>query len=123
MKSTVKSTGQSTAALPAQLNRWTILGLSLLFVLLTVVPFLWIENSEFPGADTLAEEAILEIAPETQPWFQPLWEPPGGETESLLFALQAALGAVVIGYFFGRQHGRRQASQASRPENPRTKQG
>jgi cobalt/nickel transport protein len=36
-----------------------------------------------------------------EPWFQPLWEPPSGEIESLLFSLQAAIGAVIIGYFFG----------------------
>jgi cobalt transport protein len=30
-----------------------------------------------------------------------LWEVPG-ETESLLFALQAAIGASIIGFFIGR---------------------
>jgi cobalt/nickel transport protein len=58
-------------------------------------------GSEFGGADGEAESAISEVAPNYQPWFEPLWSPPGGETESLLFALQAALGAGVIGYYFG----------------------
>ena len=44
---------------------------------------------------------------ETEPWFQPFWEPPGGGTESLLFALQAALGAGFIGYYFGLKRGER----------------
>ena len=29
----------------------------------------------------------------------------GGEIESLLFALQAAIGAIIIGYFFGYWRG------------------
>ncbi len=35
----------------------------------------------------------------------PLWEPPSPEIESLLFAVQAALGAGVLGYYFGRRRG------------------
>jgi cobalt/nickel transport protein len=34
-----------------------------------------------------------------------VWKPPSPEIESLLFALQAALGAGVIGYVVGRIHG------------------
>lgn len=54
----------------------------------------------FGGADGKAEEMITQIAPDYEPWFQPLFEP-AGETESLLFALQAALGAGVIGFWLG----------------------
>ena len=100
----MKRTTHSTS-----LNSWVVLALIVLFALLTILPFFWIEHSEFPGADALAEEAILEIAPDTEPWFRPLWQPPGSETESLLFALQAAIGAGFIGYFFGWQRGRKQA--------------
>ena len=32
-------------------------------------------------------------------------EPPSGEIESLLFALQAAIGAIIIGYAFGYWRG------------------
>lgn len=66
-----------------------------------------VTDSEFGGADGQAEEAIGEIAPDYEPWFQSLWEPPGGETESLLFALQAAIGALIIGYVFGFARARR----------------
>lgn len=38
----------------------------------------------------------------------PLYEPPSGEIESALFALQAALGAGVLAYYFGLRRGRRQ---------------
>lgn len=54
----------------------------------------------FAGADGKAEEMITRIAPDYEPWFEPLFEP-AGETESMLFALQAALGAGVIGYWLG----------------------
>ena len=40
-----------------------------------------------------------------QPWYSSIWEPPSGEIESLIFALQAAIGAIIIGYFFGLWRG------------------
>ena len=55
----------------------------------------------FAGADDQAKNLISEINPDYQPWFQPLLEPASGEIASLLFALQAALGAGFIGYYLG----------------------
>lgn len=55
----------------------------------------------FRGADDQAREAIGTIAPGYRPWATPLLEPPSGEIGSLLFALQAALGAGFIGYWLG----------------------
>ena len=74
-------------------------------ILLVVIPFVLHPKSEFAGADDAASGAIAEIAPDTHPWFEPIWSPPGAETQSLLFAMQAALGAGVIGYFFGLKRG------------------
>ncbi|KJS79746.1 MAG: cobalamin biosynthesis protein CbiN [Peptococcaceae bacterium BICA1-8] len=79
--------------------------LLLLVILLAVVPLLIIKDSEFAGADGLAEEAILEVSPHYKPWFSNFWEPPGGETESLLFSVQAALGAGFLGYYIGLRKG------------------
>ncbi|MGB9837709.1 energy-coupling factor ABC transporter substrate-binding protein [Methanothermobacter sp.] len=62
------------------------------------------DQGYFGGADDSAAEAISETG--YKPWFQPIWEPPSGEIESLLFALQAAIGALIIGYFFGYYRGR-----------------
>jgi len=42
---------------------------------------------------------VLTINPGYEAWASPLLEPPGGETESLLFCLQAAAGSGV--FFFG----------------------
>ncbi len=75
--------------------------LLLLCVVIAIVPLATISDSEFGGADGQAEEVIAEIAPDYEPWAESLLEPPGGETESLLFALQAAFGAGVIGLGFG----------------------
>lgn len=58
-------------------------------------------DSEFGGADGAAEDLIYELNPDYEPIAEPLWEPPGGETESLLFCLQGAIGALIIGLFFG----------------------
>ncbi len=80
-------------------------------VLLGVMP-LWVVKAPeagpdgqtvaiFLGADDKAKNAIGEIAPDYAPWFEPLFEPPSGEIASLLFALQAALGAGFIGYYVG----------------------
>lgn len=78
-----------------------VITLLLLCVVIAVVPLVMIKDSEFGGADGEAEEIISEISPDYEPWFESLIEPPGGETESLLFSLQAAAGAIVIGYGFG----------------------
>ncbi|MER5477290.1 energy-coupling factor ABC transporter substrate-binding protein [Streptomyces sp. NPDC002734] len=62
----------------------------------------------FTGADAEAEVAIQEIDPDYRPWFSPVYEPPSGEIESGLFALQAAVGAGVVSYCLGLWRGRRQ---------------
>ncbi len=78
-----------------------------LVVIIGVMPLLIIKNSEFGGADGKAEELIQEINPDYKPWASNLIELPGGETESLLFALQAAIGAGIIGYVLGYFKGER----------------
>jgi cobalt/nickel transport protein len=83
-------------------------------ILLIVIPFLLNPKSEFTGADDAASSAIAEIAPAAHPWFEPIWSPPGAETQSLLFALQAALGAGVIGYFFGVKRGQRRSDRSGK---------
>lgn len=79
--------------------------LILAIIILALLP-LWVvqpvdDVEIFAGADGEAMETITEIAPNYQPWFSPFWEPPSAEIESLLFALQAALGSGLIGYYLG----------------------
>jgi cobalt/nickel transport protein len=57
----------------------------------------------FGGSDDKGSTAIEETG--YQPWFHSLWEPPSGEIESLLFAVQAAIGAIIVGYILGYYKG------------------
>lgn len=75
-------------------------------IALAVLPLFIARDAEFGGADGLAEEAIGEINAEYEPWFSPIFEPASGEIEGLLFALQAAIGAGVIGYGLGYMKGK-----------------
>jgi cobalt/nickel transport protein len=75
-------------------------------VVLAVIPLFIQQGAEFGGADGEAEEAIGEIDSSYEPWFSSIWEPPSGEIESLLFVLQAAIGAGFIGYFIGYTRGK-----------------
>ena len=80
----------------------TNLILILVVIALAVFPLYYAKDAEFAGADGLAGEAIEEIAPDYEPWFEPLIEPASGEIESLLFALQAAVGAAIVFFILGR---------------------
>ncbi len=74
-------------------------------VALFIVPFIISPSAEYGGADSAVEELISNQGYE--PWFSPIWEPPSSEIESLLFALQASIGAIIIGYFVGFEKGKR----------------
>lgn len=80
-------------------NAKIVIGCLLISVLIAIVPLMTIHDSEFGGADGAAEEAITAINPNYEAWADPILEPPGGETESLLFCLQAAAGSGA--FFFG----------------------
>ncbi len=84
-------------------NNWLLMSGA---IALSVVPLFLARGSEFAGSDDKAKAAISEVQPSYKRWFVPLWSPPSGEIESLLFALQAALGAGTIGYVVGLYRGR-----------------
>ncbi len=73
-----------------------------LAVVICAVPLVLNKNSQFAGADAQVPELIAELKPDFEPWAKPVVELPGSETEGLLFALQAALGAGVVGFILGR---------------------
>lgn len=73
--------------------------------LIVIVPLL--KGGEFGGADGEAA-ALVEGTEGFATLFDPIWEPPSGEIESLFFSLQAALGALVIGYAIGRGRRRKE---------------
>jgi cobalt/nickel transport protein len=91
----------------------------LAILLLTVLP-LWLISAPpatpgvdtpaiFAGADDRAQRAIGDISPGYKPWFTPVFEPASDEIASLLFALQAAIGAGVIGFWLGLSVARERA--------------
>lgn len=88
------------------MNRTNILLLAAA-ALLAFAPLAVMSHAEFAGADDQAQAVINQIRPDYEPWFSAVWEPPSGEVESFLFALQAAAGAGFIGYFLGLRQGQR----------------
>jgi cobalt/nickel transport protein len=81
----------------------------LVVILLAVFPLVFNKNAEFEGADDKASSAIEELAPNYKIWNAPMWSPPSGEVESLLFALQASIGTGFIAFYIGRGKGRKDA--------------
>lgn len=92
------------------LKKSTKIILVIIMLALIIVPLYTISDGEFGGADGEAEGQITESNPDYEPWFEPLVEPKSGEIESLLFASQAALGAIVIGYYLGYNKGKKNAA-------------
>lgn len=88
-------------------NRALIMGLLSGCVLMTLLPFaVASKDAEFGGADDQAGMLVETLNPEYEPWAAPVLETIlggelPGETESLLFCLQAALGSGVLFYGFG----------------------
>lgn len=70
-------------------------------VLMIVAPLVAHSRSLFTGTDTRGTAAISTVDPGYKQWVRNLWTPPKGEVESFLFALQAALGAGIVGYVVG----------------------
>ena len=96
------------------MRKWILnLGLLAIVVALAASALIAAPGSQFGGADDQAVKAIGELAPNYQPWFAPLWQPPGAEMQSLLFSLQAALGSGIVGYAIGYWSARRQLETKS----------
>ena len=90
----------------------------LLLVLAIVIFPLAIYNGKgenqvnFGGSDDQGPEYISSTG--YVPWFHSIWTPPSPEIESLIFTIQAAIGAIIIGYVFGYYNG--QAKERKRRE-------
>jgi cobalt/nickel transport protein len=79
--------------------------------LIAVIPLFMHRNGEdvFAGADAQAETMVTQLQPDYTPWAEALWTPPSGEIETLLFMLQAGLGAGLLGYYLGLRRGESRA--------------
>lgn len=80
--------------------RNTVLALGI--VMLVTAPLMLLGNTEFSGTDDAGSKVVEQITGGYSTWFSSVWEPPSGEIESLLFCVQAALGAGICGFVLGR---------------------
>jgi len=85
------------------------MNLLLFILLLGLMTFaLWSnQGADFAGADAQAEALIAQVDPGYKPWFEPIWEPPSGEIESMFFSIQAALGSGFICFYLGYKAGKK----------------
>ena len=88
-----------------------IIGFAIIAVM-CIATFLMVPG-EFGGSDDagggVAEDYNYE--PWTDNWLADIGFELPGETESMLFAVQAAIGAIIIGYFIGMTSARKKDSQ------------
>lgn len=75
-------------------------------LVLSFAPVLMFQGKEFRATDSKNNDAIESVKPGYEPWFEPVIKPSGGEVETFLFAVQAAIGAGVTGYILGLYKGR-----------------
>jgi cobalt/nickel transport protein len=70
-------------------------------------------NAEYAGSDTAGSQLIRELSGNPPGDLQPIipqWKPPSAEIESGLFALQAAVGGILVGGVFGYWIGQQKKS-------------
>ena len=87
-----------------------VIGFGIVFVMcLGIFVF---TNGEWGGSDD-AGGGVAEdhgFVPWLTDWIDAIYGELPGEIESLLFAIQASIGAVIIGYFIGSAKSKKQAS-------------
>jgi cobalamin biosynthesis protein CbiM/cobalt ECF transporter T component CbiQ len=91
-------------------------GLGVLVIVAVGAALLSTGRLSLSGSDDNAKLAIQALRPGYKPWFHALWRPGSRGLESLLFALQAAIGVTAIGLYV--RHVRRR-----RRDMPRREQG
>lgn len=91
----------------------------IIIAIIFIVPFfmyngLGEEQGYFGGSDDAGSKYIEQNNPGYKTWANVVWEPPSGEIESLLFALQAAIGGIIFGYVFGMYNTQRKAREENK---------
>ena len=86
-------------------------------VALALIPLFVVKDGKFGGADDQGKAAITKINPNYKPWFESLIQPASSEIAGLLFAVQAALGAGVLGYAIGLYKGRSEEKKLQQQVN------
>jgi cobalt/nickel transport protein len=88
--------------------KYTLEALAIIAIVVFTVVFLYtsstMKGAEFAGSDNVGSGLIATLSGIPLENFKPIipqWEPPSGEIESCLFALQAAVGGILVGGVFG----------------------
>jgi cobalt/nickel transport protein len=98
----------------SSLSPRTSLLLLVLAAAIAVAPMVLKIEGDYSGTDDVGSQAIEASHPGYVRWTQPFWEPPSKEIEGTIFALEAAIGAGILGYAIGRRHGSRRRDDADR---------
>ena len=86
-----------------------VLGFCALFLYTSSI----MNEAEFAGSDTVGSSQIADYLGIAEEEFQPIigqWVPPSGEIESALFALQAVIWGIMVGWVFGYWKGQKKKS-------------
>ncbi len=91
----------SKAIIPKQQIKRKYLYIMLIGLVLAIfiLPFVINSGSSFSGTDGQGPDQISSSG--YKPWIQPLGYVPDATGEIVIFSLQVAIGAVIIGYFVG----------------------
>jgi cobalt/nickel transport protein len=114
MKNQSPDSSDRQPLLSNKLKNWLLVGG---VVALAIMPLFIVKDGKFGGADDQGKEAITKINPDYKPWFESFMQPASSEIAGLLFAVQAALGAGMLGYAIGLYKGRSEAKNLS-PHSP-----
>ncbi|MEG1501510.1 MAG: cobalt transport protein CbiN [Clostridiales bacterium] len=83
---------------------WLLL---IIAIAIFIVPFFMYPGMDMPGADDQGADLIGQINSDFEPIMKSIFEPASDQMEGLLFALQTAIGAGVLGFTFGRITGKK----------------
>lgn len=89
-------------------NKWLVIGLLAIALLIVFVPLIALKEAEFGGSDDAGSMMVTEVTgKEYEPWFTPVLETLigrelPGEIESLMFCVQTGIGVGVIAFIMGR---------------------
>lgn len=101
------------------IRKYTLEIITVIAILGFVAVFLAVSSGgghEFSGSDDVGSQKISELTGKPVDSYKPLipqYEPPSGEIEATLFALQCAFGALVLGIIFGYWMGQRKVQPVS----------
>ena len=90
--------------------------LAVLAIGLVAVPLLFVQGAEWGATDGRNTEAIQELQPDYEPWFQSIFSPADLGIEPYMFGLQALLGSLALsaamGWLIGRTRVRPEDGQS-----------